>query len=373
MKVILSGGGTGGHVNPALAIGSAIEKYEENAEIHYVGTPTGIENKLVGEKYPMHHIEIRGLRRSLSLSNVKTAYLTVTSFVKAKKLLKQLQPDAVVGTGGYVCWPICAAAASMGIPCFLHESNAIPGFAVKMLEKKADVIFVNFEKTAAALQGAKEVLHVGTPVRETFFTLEKKQAKKTLGVEGYGKTVLSFGGSLGAAMLNERILDLMEQYGKEHPDVLFFHATGSRGKAKFEEAFKERGLERYENLRYSEYIYDMPTQMAAADLVICRSGAMTLSELAVLGKASILVPSPNVTDDQQTKNARLLSDQGAAVLLRESEMSAQVLCDAVNKLLGDEKALSQMEDKVRAFAVKDTEKVIYEKMCAVIRSKKGKS
>ncbi|MBQ8235776.1 MAG: glycosyltransferase, partial [Clostridia bacterium] len=256
MKVILSGGGTGGHVNPALAIGSAIEKYEENAEIHYVGTPTGIENKLVGEKYPMHHIEIRGLRRSLSLSNVKTAYLTVTSFVKAKKLLKQLQPDAVVGTGGYVCWPICAAAASMGIPCFLHESNAIPGFAVKMLEKKADVIFVNFEKTAAALQGAKEVLHVGTPVRETFFTLEKKQAKKTLGVEGYGKTVLSFGGSLGAAMLNERILDLMEQYGKEHPDVLFFHATGSRGKAKFEEAFKERGLERYENLRYSEYIYD---------------------------------------------------------------------------------------------------------------------
>lgn len=370
MKFILSGGGTGGHVNPALAIGAAIEKYHEGAEIHYVGTPTGIENKLVPQKYPMHHVKIRGLRRSLSPSNIKTACLTVTSFAKARKLLKEQKPDGVVGTGGYVCWPVCAAAASLGIPCFLHESNAVPGFAVKMLEKKADVIFVNFEKTAERLPGAKKVVHVGTPLKEIFYTLDKESARKTLGFEGYERIVLSFGGSLGAAVLNARVLELMEKYGKDHPEVLFLHATGARGKAEFERIFKEKGLDKYDNLRYFEYIYEMPQYMAAADLVICRSGAMTLSELAMLSKASILVPSPNVTDDQQTKNARLLSDKGGAILMKESEMDSSSLKNAVDQLLSDPEALKEMEKQVRTFAVKDAEKEIVSIMDRVIEEKK---
>lgn len=373
MKIILSGGGTGGHVNPALAIGAAIEKYHYGAEIHYVGTPTGIENKLVPEKYPMHHVKIRGLRRSLSPANIKTACLTVTSFAKARKLLKEQKPDGVVGTGGYVCWPVCAAAASLGIPCFLHESNAVPGFAVKMLEKKADVIFVNFEKTAERLPSAKRVEHVGTPLKEIFYTLDKQTARKELGLEGYDKIVLSFGGSLGAAMLNERILELMEGYGKNHPEVLFLHATGARGKSAFDQAFLEKGLDKYENLRYFEYIYDMPQYMAAADLVICRSGAMTLSELAVLSKASILIPSPNVTDDQQTKNARLLSDKGAAILMKESEMVAGSLQEAVKRLLDHPDSLRKMEEQVRSFAVKDAEKKIVFRMDEVIGQRAAKN
>ncbi|MBP3322525.1 MAG: undecaprenyldiphospho-muramoylpentapeptide beta-N-acetylglucosaminyltransferase [Clostridia bacterium] len=373
MKFILSGGGTGGHVNPALAIGAAIEKYYPGAEIHYVGTPNGIENKLVPSKYPMHHVRIKGLKRSLSPSNIKTAYLTVTSFITARKLLKELKPDGVVGTGGYVCWPVCAAAASLKIPCFLHESNAVPGFAVKMLEKKADVIFVNFEKTGQRLPAAKQVIHVGTPLKDVFYTLNKESARKSLKIEGYRKVVLSFGGSLGAAVLNQRVLELMESYGKDHPEVLFLHATGARGKQVFEESFLQKGLDKYENLRYFEYIYDMPQYMAAADLVICRSGAMTLSEIAMLSKASILIPSPNVTDDQQTKNARLLSDQGAAILLKESEMDGQSLRSAVEGILFDEQAMKTMEEKVRAFAVRDAEKEIVCQMTRVIEEAKKKA
>ena len=370
MKYILSGGGTGGHVNPALSIGEVIEKFDKDAEIHYVGTPNGIENKLVPAKYPMHHIEIRGLRRSLSPENIRTAILTVKALKKSKKLLRQLRPDAVIGTGGYVCWPICAAAAKLRIPCFLHESNAVPGFAVKMLEKKADVIFVNFEKTAASLKGAKKVVHVGTPLKSGFSDPDRAAARKKLGIEpSYRRIVLSFGGSLGAGFLNEQILGVMESYGAEHPETLFLHAVGARGYESFSRAFAEKGLDRYPNLRYFEYIYEMPTYMAAADLVICRSGALTLSELAALHKPSILIPSPNVTNDQQTKNAKLLSDAGAAVLLRESECGDRTLRETLSRLLDDENTLSAMGERAAAFAVKDAEKAIYDEISGRLSEK----
>ena len=359
MKIILSGGGTGGHVNPALAIGDAVARHVPGTELHYVGTPSGIENKLVPDRYTMHHIEIKGLRRSLSPKNIKVAYLTLTSFIKAKKLLKELRPDAVIGTGGYVCWPICAAASSAGIPVFLHESNAEPGFAVRMLEKKADVIFVNFAESGEQLPHAKKIVHVGTPLREQFYTLTKEKARKTLEIpDKYQKIVLSFGGSLGAAVLNERVLEMMVRYGKEHPEILFVHATGASGKEKFMAAFRARGLDRYENLSVREYIYDMPACMAAADLVICRSGAMTLSELAVLAKPSILIPSPNVTNDQQTKNARLFADKGGAILFRECDMTENSLSDTLEKLFADPEVLRTMSDTAATFAVRNAEEVI---------------
>ncbi len=373
MKIILSGGGTGGHVNPALAIGSAVLAREPASELHYVGTPAGIENKLVPENYKMHHIEIRGLKRNLSPENLKTAFMTVTSVLKSRKLLKELKPDAVIGTGGYVCFPICAAAASMHIPCFLHESNAVPGFAVKMLEKKADVIFVNFAQTADLLKRAKKVVHVGTPLRERFYTLDKDSARRELKIEQrYTKVVLSFGGSLGAVTLNREILEMMRAFGKNHPNVLFLHAAGGRGYEEFRREFEKQGLSAYDNLRFYEYIYDMPTHMAAADLVICRSGAMTLSELAVLGKPSILIPSPNVTNDQQTKNAVLLSEMGAALMIRENELEKGKLTDAVEALLLDRKSLEQMSEKVKTFAVRNAENAVYENIAQVVTQRKAK-
>lgn len=370
MKIILSGGGTGGHVNPALAIGEAVKKNFDNTELHYVGTPNGIENKLVPEEYTMHHIEIRGLRRSLSPKNIKTAFLTLTAFRKAKKLLKEIKPDAVIGTGGYVCWPICAAAAAEGIPTFLHESNAVPGFAVKMLEKKADAIFVNFSQSREHLLRAKKVVHVGTPLRAQFYSFTKEDARKQLNIDPkYKKVVLSFGGSLGAAVLNDHVLSMMKQMGSEHPEILFIHATGAKGFDSFRKRFDDAGLNSCENLKYSEYIFDMPAYMAASDLVICRSGAMTLSELAVLGKPSVLIPSPNVTNDQQTKNAKLLADKGGAVMLKESEMTEYSLAETVERLFSKKELLSDMSRCVMTFAIKDAEKVICRNIEETIKRK----
>lgn len=365
MKVLLTGGGTGGHVNPALAIGSVIEGHDPDAVIEYVGTPRGIENKLV-TKYPMHHVEIQGLRRSLSLSNLKTAYLTVTSFQKAKKLLKKVKPDLVVGTGGYVCWPIIRAASSLGIPTALHESNAVPGLAAKMLCKRVDCIFVNFPDTAQLLPGCKEVMHVGTPLRAEFRQEQKPKVDLPAGCDRY---VLCFGGSLGAARLNSEVLQLMKEYGSLHPGVCIQLATGSRAYASVMAEFEALGLQNYPNLIVSEYIYDMPSRMMASDLLICRSGAMTLSEIAACGKASILIPSPNVTNDQQTKNARVLSDKSAAVLLCEKDLQGGVLAEKVKELLEDDVARCEMERKASAFAVRDAEDKIWQKLSQLVSKK----
>lgn len=365
MKVILTGGGTGGHVNPALAIGAVIESHDPNAKIEYVGTPRGIENKLV-QKYPMHHIEIQGLRRSLSLSNLKTAYLTVKSFRKAKSLLKQLKPDLVVGTGGYVSWPVVRAAASLGIPTALHESNAVPGLAAKMLCKKVDCIFVNFPDTAALLPGCKEVLHVGTPLREGFDVNDRQLFNLPEGCDRY---VLCFGGSLGAKRLNGEVLKLMNSYGKQHPNVCIHLATGSKAYGEVKDEFERLELNVYPNLIVSEYIYDMPARMMGCDLLICRSGAMTLSEIAYASKASILIPSPNVTNDQQTKNARVLSDCGAAVLLSESELVDGALAEHVREILENDVIRMRMEQKVSQLAVRDASEQIWNKLFSLVQKK----
>ena len=362
MKIVLSGGGTGGHVNPALAIGAVLESHDPTSEIHYVGTPRGIENKLV-TKYPMHHVEIQGLRRSLSLSNLKTAYLTVTSFSKAKKLLRKLKPDLVVGTGGYVCYPVVRAAASLGIPTALHESNAVPGLAAKMLRKKVDCIFVNFAETKSMLQGCKEVLHVGTPLRPEF---SQKNLPAPSLPEGCTRYILCFGGSLGAKRLNGEVLQLMKRYGTAHPEVCIQLATGARAYGEVKAEFEALGLDQYPNLLLSEYIYDMPYRMMASDLLICRSGAMTLSEVAASGKASILIPSPNVTNDQQTKNARVLSQKGAAVLMRECDMEENTLSDCVKHLMEDDVARAFIAKKVEEFAVDDASERIYNKLACLV-------
>ncbi|MBE6672089.1 MAG: undecaprenyldiphospho-muramoylpentapeptide beta-N-acetylglucosaminyltransferase [Ruminococcaceae bacterium] len=363
MKVLLTGGGTGGHVNPALAIGSAIESHDPTVVIEYVGTPRGIENKLV-TKYKMHHIEIQGLRRSLSLSNLKTAYLTVQSFHKAKALLRKVKPDLVVGSGGYVCWPVVRAAASLGIPTALHESNAVPGLAAKMLRKKVDCIFVNFPDTAALLPGCKEVLHVGTPLREGFIESGPKAFSLPEGCDRY---ILCFGGSLGAKRLNGEVLRLMDVYGREHPNICIHLATGAKAYEEVKREFEEMGLHRYPSLIVSEYIYDMPSRMMAADLLICRSGAMTLSEIAYAARASILIPSPNVTNDQQTKNARVLSERGAAILLPESELDKGTLVERVKHVMENDTVRRDMERAVSAFAVPDAAEKIWNKLSELVK------
>lgn len=378
MRVIMTGGGTGGHVNPALAIAETIRKYEPDSEIIFVGTSRGIENKLVpAAGYELHHIDIRGIRRSLSPANIRAFWLAATSPYKAKKLIREFKPDIVIGTGGYVCWPVVKAASMMGVPCVLHESNAIAGVAVKMLQDKVDRIYLNFEATGKTLRCPEKLVRVGNPIKGEFSKVTREEAREKLGIDPkYSKVILSYGGSLGAEKVNEAILKLMKSYSSKHSDVLHIHATGAIEKDIAQTEFKKLGLAKYENLQLVEYIYDMPLKMAAADIIICRAGALTISELASAGKCPIFIPSPNVTENHQYKNAKVLADAGAAFVFEESELrnSTNVLIDAVAGLLTEEGEAERkiMAERIREFAVEGTGDLIYNDIKELIESKKKK-
>ncbi len=377
MRVLMTGGGTGGHVNPALAIANTIKQNDPSAEIAYVGTKKGIEHKLVPKAgYPMYYVEIQGMRRSLSPSNLKAAYLAVTSPYKAKGIIEEFKPDLVVGTGGYVCWPVMKAAADMGIPTALHESNAIAGVAVKMLQKNVDRIYLNFEKTGETLTCPKEkLLKVGNPVMGGFTSLTRAQAREKLGIpDKYKYILLSYAGSMGAEKVNDAVLCVMREFTAKHPEVYHIHATGAIENELCTAQFREMGLDKFENIELTEYIYDMPTKMAAADLTINRAGAMTVSELAITGKPAIFIPSPNVAENHQYKNAKVLFDANAARLLEEKDLAGdgKLLVREVERLLSyeGESLRAEMSRNIKQFAVPDSNKIIYKDLCELVKKSK---
>ena len=376
MRVIMTGGGTGGHVNPAIAIANTIKRNDPDTEILFVGTERGIENKLTAaEGYPIKHVEIRGFRRSLSLSNIKAAYLAFVSPLRAKKIVKEFKPDIVIGTGGYVCWPVLVAASKMGIPTAVHESNAYPGVAVRKLQSYVDRIWLNFEESAKHLTAKDKIKHVGNPLRTSFGSVSREKARKELGIEGkYDHYILSYGGSMGAEKVNDACLELMRELGRDNVKILHQHATGAIEWEEAKAKFKDFGLEGRENLMLSEYIYDMPLRMAAADIVISRAGAMTVSELAMMKKTSIMIPSPNVTNNHQYKNAKVIADMGGTVLLEEKELTDGRLKKEVEKLLSDEDKRRRMGDAISHFADLDANKLIYEEILKLVKSevKSGK-
>lgn len=368
LRVLLTGGGTGGHINPALAIADIIKMNVPDAEIAFVGTPKGLENRLVTkEGYKLYHVQIQGIKRSLSLSNVKTAYLVLTSPSKAKKIIKEFKPDIVIGTGGYVCWPLLKAASSMGVPTMVHESNALPGVAVRQLQNKVDVIMTNFESTAELLNTTQKVVRVGNPLRKTYGCIDKAEARRRLGIpENIKFVILSFGGSLGAPRVNEAAIDVMRLFAVSREDVMHVHSGGSKGYENAVRLFAGYGLERNDRLVLKDYIYDMPLYMAAADVVICRAGAMTLTEIAMMKKTAILIPSPNVADNHQYKNAKVLSDANAAVLIEEKDLTAESISAEVERLSLDSYLRAEMETNIEQFANKDAGKLIYEEICKLL-------
>ncbi len=373
MKIVFTGGGTGGHVYPAIAIADTVKRMEPDSEISFVGTPRGIENKLVGNAgYPVYHVDIQGLKRKFTLSNLKTLYLTLTSPGKAKKLLKRLKPDVVLGTGGYVCWPVMKAAAKMGIPTALHESNAVPGAAIKMLAGSVDRVYLNFEETAESFADKSKLYRVGNPLRKGFSKITREEGRCLSGIpDKYKYTVLSFGGSLGAEKVNDAVLDMMRDFSAGRDDVYHVHACGSIEWEAAQAEFRTRGLDGCENISLNEYIHNMPELMAAADLVICRAGAMTVSELAMCGKCVVFIPSPNVTNNHQFKNADVLRRAGAAELVEEKELGVRPLAKIAGELLspdGDAKR-EDMSTRITKFAVKDACELIYNDLKELVGGK----
>lgn len=378
MKVLLTGGGTSGHVTPALAIADIIKEREPSSVFAYVGTENGIEKRLVEKEfYEFHSIEIQGIRRKLTLSNLKTAYLIMRAPSKARKIIEKFKPDVVIGTGGYVCWAPLKAAADMGIPTVIHESNSIPGLAVRKLEGKVDLILTNFKGTEDSLKAKKKVVNVGNPIRTNFGECSKTDARARLGIDPDKFMILSFGGSLGAPALNEAAIDIMKDFARDKEDVICVHSGGKNSYKNAMELFAAHGLERNPRLEVKEYIYDMGDYMTAADVVICRAGAMTLTELAKMRKSAILIPSPNVANNHQYKNAKAFADAGAAVLLEESELDSQRIVSEIEKLYSDASLREKMGDAIAKFAYDDVEERIYEEISKLVKSrskikKKGK-
>ena len=368
MRVILTGGGTAGHVNPAIAIAQTIKENVSDAEIFFVGTETGIENSLVeAATFPMYHAKVLGLRRSLSPRNLSAMWLAFYSPIKTKSLIRKLKPDVVIGTGGYVCWPVVRAAQMCGVPTMIHESNAVPGLTVKMLEGGATRMLLNFAETKKHLKDESKAVVTGNPMRHGFSTVDRKEARRSLGLSDDDKLILSFGGSLGAVALNDACIEMMADYVAKNESVYHIHATGDRNYDECKKKFDERMKSPCDRIRLEKYINNMPTLMSAADVVISRAGAMTLSELALVGRASVLIPYPHATDGHQLKNAKMFEGGNAAIVVEEKELSPTVLTNHVKSVIDDIELRTSMEANARAFASPDANRKIFEEITKILK------
>lgn len=356
MRVVLSGGGTGGHIYPAIAIANYIKEQNPDAEILFIGNTGGMESKLVPRAgYPIRYIQVQGLRRRISIENLKTAVRLLTSYHAAKKVLREFAPDIVIGTGGYVCLPVVLAATSMKIRSLVHEQNVFPGLTVRMCAGRADTA-ISFPETEQYFKKTpKRLLLTGNPIRPEL--LRSGEQRKTAGEP----LVVISGGSLGAKKINDTLIELLKMGGQDYYGIIA--STGERNYEAVMAKIKEEGIKLCENKQILPYIHDMDKVLKRADLAVTRAGAITVCELAALGKPAILIPSPNVTNDHQTYNARTMEKNGAAVLLPESELSAEVLAGQIKTLLSSQTHLQKMEKAAKDCAILDACQRIYAWIC----------
>ena len=367
MKILLAGGGTAGHINPALAIADFIRERKPGADIRFVGTEKGIENKLVPKAgYPLYKIEVYGFKRELSLKNIKKSFILLRAVRECEKIIREFQPDVVIGTGGYVSGPVLYAATKLGVRTAIHEQNAYPGMTSKLLSRRVDKVLISFDESRRYFHTKTSMALVGNPINEKMLFADRETCRRKLGLDER-PYVVSFGGSMGARKLNETVADFIAMHCREGK-IQHCHATGKFGWKWMPDRLREAGIDlaAYPQIDMREYIYNMNEVMAAADLIICRAGAITLGELQVMGKPSILIPSPNVTNNHQYYNARALSDAGAAVLIEEKDLTAQRLRQTVDDLLADPRALESMGKRAQSMAILDSVQKIYDELYALM-------
>ncbi|MEG1800529.1 MAG: undecaprenyldiphospho-muramoylpentapeptide beta-N-acetylglucosaminyltransferase [Oscillospiraceae bacterium] len=350
MRVIIAAGGTAGHINPGLAIAEKIKQENPQAEIMFVGRKQGMEYKLVTDAgYQFCHMEVTGFQRSMTPENIKRNCITVKNLLsakgKAKKILRDFKPDLVVGAGGYVSGPILLCAAQMKIKTAIHEQNAFAGVTNKILSRKVDKVFVATKEAAKYMAYPEKCIVCGNPVRQEIKSADALLSKKELGV--VGKTVvLSFGGSLGAAAINKAMQSLA-LHNNGNGDIVHFHVVGRYDEGEFLRFLQEKSIEQSENLKVFEYLYDIAKYMAAADIIICRCGALTMAEIACMGKASILIPSPNVSENHQYYNGKVLSDLGGAILIEEKDLNENTIVDSFDKLYQNPMSIVKMGENAK--------------------------
>ncbi len=341
MKVIVTGGGTGGHIYPAITIAQALVELDANTEIVFVGTHAGLESEIVPRYgYRMRYITVAGFQRSLGLSTVKSGVKLFKGIADAYTVLQEEKPDLVIGTGGYVCGPTLLLAALKGIPTCIQEQNAMPGVTNKILAKFVQKIFLGYEAGRKYFQGKAGKFYSGNPVRADITQASREEGIEALGLDPRKKTILSFGGSRGARTINQAMRKVEEQMATRE-DVQIVHVTGSAGYDEYM-ATLPQAVRDAEHIKILSYVHDMPMALAAADIAVSRAGAIGLAELMVRGVPSILIPYPYATANHQEYNARALVDEGAAEMILDKDLTGEQLYEALEQLLINEKNLAKM-------------------------------
>jgi len=371
MKVIIAAAGTGGHINPGLAIANKIKKENPDAEIIFVGTSRGLENDLVPRAgYKLKTIEAYGFSKQISISNFKKMIKTAKGFKQARKIVEEFKPDIVIGTGGYICGAVITAAYKCKIPTILHESNAYPGLAIKMLSKKVDTILVGFKDAKNRLPNAKRVVVTGTPTKTKNITLTDEQKRKIREEMKFSNNlplILVFGGSQGAKAINETLIEIIKNKQNNNYQIIW-----AAGPSQFDEIKQELedvniDINNIEKVKIVPYIYNMEQVMNSCDLVIARSGAMTLAEIALSGKPSIFIPLPSKSANRQEDNARVFEKAGAAKVILNSDLNADILTITINEIITYKDNLVDMGNKAKQMAIYSVEDKIYEEVLRLLK------
>ena len=370
-RIMIAAGGTGGHINPALAVASEIRNRCPDAEIVFIGTADRMEAKLVPNAgFNFETIEIRGFKRSFSpkaiMDNVKTVGMLLKSSSQVKKTIEKFRPDVVVGFGGYVSGPVLKVACKMGIPTAIHEQNAYPGVTNKALAKTVDRVMLTVMDAKKHMSPKNEPIYTGLPVRGELIKADRELSRAELNLDDR-PLVLSMGGSLGARAINDAMVETISSMHRD-ADCYFLHATGQYGKW-VPDKLREKGvdLENEKHIIVREYIDDMARCLSAADLVICRAGASSLSEFQVMGKPSILIPSPNVAENHQYHNAMALVNNNAAVIIEEKDLSGETLTKAVKELIFNPDRLAEIGANAKKMAICDATDRIIEVISEIIK------
>ena len=362
MRIVVTGGGSGGHVYPALAIADKFREKDPEGEVLYIGYMNGFEKGVVPKAgYELAEIDTHWIDRSSLKSLVPAAHHVGRGILQSRTILKEFKPDAIIGTGGYVCFPVIFAGHRLGIPCYIHEQNAFPGLANRRVEGYVRKVFLGFEEGGKYFRDKSKLVYTGNPVRSVFFHADKQAARDKLGFSRDDFVILSFGGSLGAEAINSLALSLTEEMnGREDQKLVF--GTGKRFYKDVLEEIRNKGIELKDNVRVLDYIDDMDSYIAAADLIISRAGALSVAETLVSGKPSILVPSPNVTGNHQYHNAKAVADKGGAILIEEKDIDPEEIKRIVRDLKNDPQKLMDMGRSAREIAPDSATDIIYEEV-----------
>lgn len=348
MRIIVSGGGTGGHIYPAITLINNIKKIVPNAEFLYVGTKKGLEADIIPrEQIPFATLDISGFERHLTMKNFLVAGKAFKAVVKARRIVKDFKPDVAIGTGGYVCGPILMAASLMGIPALIQEQNAIPGVTNKILAKFVDKIAVGYKRAMNYFPQDK-VIFTGNPIRDDILSSTKNEGVMEFSLDTTKKTILVSGGSRGAHSINKAMLDVHKHFANNYR-VQIMHVTGKNEYSFVKDGLDKMGIDitRVNNLSVYPYLYDMPKALAAADIAVFRAGATSLAELTARGVPAVLIPYPFAAENHQEFNARELEKNGAANVIINKDLTGELLIKVLEEMLVSENHLQEMAEASR--------------------------